>query len=112
MISVCFSWNENGYHARSEGHADYDPGHDPVCAAVSAIMFGLAGSLKTLTQGGDSCLRWSVEQGIIQISFYPSSQDEDTARLLFLSAAVGITQVQMSHPDNVRVEMDNILQMS
>lgn len=103
MITLRFTHKENQYRAVSDGHADYNTGNDIVCAAVSAIMFTLIGSLANLTENS-SQLRNIVEDGHMDIRFRAVNEtDRYVAALLFNSAIIGVAQICEKYPDHVGI---------
>jgi len=74
----------------AHGHAKDDAG----CAAVSAILYALAGALENLGYP----TQWRIESGCAEIPV-PDSAD---ARALHLMAEVGLRQVAQAR-DDVRI---------
>lgn len=74
----------------AQGHAKDDAG----CAAVSAILYALAGALENLGYP----TQWQIESGCAEIPV-PDSAD---ARALHLMAEVGLRQVAQAR-DDVRI---------
>lgn len=75
---------------RANGHAKDDSG----CAAVSAILYALAGALENLSYP----VQWRIESGCAEIPI-PDSAD---ARALHLMAEVGLRQIAGAR-DDVRI---------
>lgn len=75
---------------RANGHAKDDAG----CAAVSAILYVLAGALENLGYP----TQWRIESGCAEIPI-PNSPD---ARALHLMAEVGLRQI-VGARDDVRI---------
>ena len=71
----------------AQGHAKDDAG----CAAVSAILYALAGALENLGYP----TQWRIESGCAEIPI-PDSAD---ARALHLMAEVGLRQVAEARDD-------------
>ena len=74
----------------AQGHAKDDAG----CAAVSAILYALAGALENLGYP----TQWRIESGCAEIPV-PDSAD---ARALHLMAEVGLRQVAQAR-DDIRI---------
>ena len=72
---------------RADGHAADEAG----CAAVSAILYALAGALENLSYPG----QWRIESGEAEIPI-PDSAD---ARALHLMAEVGLRQIAEARDD-------------
>lgn len=80
------------------GHAAYAPrGQDIVCAAASALLYALAGSLQ---QSGGDVPDVSVAPGFVKITGGP----EDTAS--FALTVGGLRQLAMRYPAHVAVMIE------
>lgn len=84
-----------------EGHAGAAPkGRDIVCAAASALVYALDGTLRAfgaVVEGGLSPGRAVISCG-----------DNDRVRTAFLVAAVGFAQLQASYPQFVRASFEGL----
>lgn len=75
------------YHIRADGHAADETG----CAAVSAILYALAGALENLS----APVRWRIESGRAEIPI----PDTPEARTMKLMAEVGLRQIADARSD-------------
>lgn len=72
---------------RADGHAEDEAG----CAAVSAILYALAGGLENMGY----LVQWRIESGCAEIPI-PDSAD---AQVLHLMAEVGLRQIAQARDD-------------
>ena len=102
MITVQIGKKNGVFRATSTGHADYQPGNDPICGAVSALMYMLAGSLKNLTSTGKQ--RNKIEPGTFDVRYTPGSGEDDAvAGVIFNTAIIGLAQVEAAHPEHLQI---------
>ena len=102
MIHIKISCKENVFRAVSAGHADYDPGNDVVCAAVSALMYQLKGSVENLLTGGKKIYR--TEPGHYEVKYKAPNKDEGyRASIIYNCAIIGLLQVEATYPSFVRM---------
>ncbi len=104
MIRITCTAGEGEYRIESRGHAGYNPGNDPVCAAVSAILWTLAGGLRSLVP--DSEQRAEADSGRFDVSCHPSSSDAAAVDTIFRMTVVGLLQVEKRYPEYVRVKRE------
>ena len=88
-------------YIRAEGHAEYNPGNDIVCAAVSALM-------QTIYAGLDGVCHASVgekqEDGLMVVVAYTGTNNEKEIHTLFKSIVLGLELIAREHPDHVQIE--------
>ena len=90
-----------------EGHANSgDPGHDLVCAGVSALAYTLAANVGNLEARG-MVRRPTVvlEPGKAEIEAKPKPSHKATAALIFQSVCVGFEVLADSYPEYVSYEI-------
>lgn len=105
MIRVQTTQTGGVFQLRSEGHADYRPGNDPVCAAVSALLYTLLGALENLTQGGKR--DETIASGCFFLRYAPgSAEDASVAALLFDMTLIGLLQLEAAHPAHLTVQAE------
>lgn len=103
MVSVTY-WREYlphksiGYHLKAEGHADYAPKDDIVCASVSALFYTLANYLEQI--GADDLV--GNDYGDFLIECKALYQDE-TVHTAFRMTVFGLSLIAEQYPDNVIV---------
>lgn len=103
MINIKIGKREGQFRAVTSGHANFNPGADPVCAAVSAIMFSVMGGIENLTDGGKR--KFFVTPGQFDLRYKPNNAADDaTAAVIFNTAIIGLLQIQAAYPDNVFVD--------
>ncbi len=102
MITVKISYKENVFRAVTDGHADFNPGNDIVCASVSALMFQLKGAVENLLDGGGK--RYRAEPGHFEVKYIAHNGDEGyKASIIYNSIIIGMLQIAETYPDHVRV---------
>lgn len=75
-----------------KGHAEYNPGHDIVCAAVSALFYTLLGYLEEKARVDEA----KEESGDAWITFHGGGE----ALEMF---SLGVRQISETYPENVKV---------
>lgn len=88
-------------YIRVEGHAEYNPGNDIVCAAVSALM-------QTLYAGLDGVCHASAgekhEDGMMVVVVYTDRENEKAVHTLFQSILLGLQLIAGEYPEHVQIE--------
>lgn len=91
------------YRVIVEGHAQYaDPGHDIICAAVSALVHTLAETVERMTERGvsEDCAIL-VEQGHADILCVPDPGCVDTVKTVMDTVCVGFEGLGQAWPEYV-----------
>jgi uncharacterized protein YsxB (DUF464 family) len=102
MIEVKITRKDNVFRAVTSGHADYNPGNDIVCAAVSAMMFQLKGAVENLLKGGVK--KYDTVDGRFDIRYISDSQENGfVASVIFNTVVIGMLQIQATYPGHVTV---------
>lgn len=98
MIEAEFSRCEKGFLLKVSGHAGYSSGGDDVvCAAVSGIVYALAGYIKNECEGAVIA---ALRPGYAAIEC--GKEGEPAMRMAY----IGLLQLALTYPDFVRVECD------
>lgn len=98
MTEIKWYLEKDSFGICANGHADYNPGNDIVCSAVSAL-------LQTLYAGLELFCGTAVDQEQESGSFVLEGQmDSEGARVLFDSTLFGLGLIEREYPDNVRIE--------
>lgn len=95
MTSVNVSSLNGRYIIQAEGHATGSP---EVCAAISGIIYALAGALNNSETIRSEEV--SVESGKIRIEFYGG----DDAEAMYLMTTIGLMQIAEAYPQYIEVE--------
>ena len=87
--------NGNGrYYIKADGHATGSP---IVCAAISGIIYALAGYL------GNSesirCEEIKLSDGSAELEFYGG----DDAEAVYMMTVIGLMQIEEQHPEYIEV---------
>ena len=98
---VCFGNNFYEYH--SEGHADFYPGNDIVCAAVSALSYAL---LCTLENIENLVVEKEIKAGNMNIAVASEHKYvRAVANTAFTTVFIGLKQVELTCPEHVKVTL-------
>lgn len=83
----------------AQGHAT---GSERACAAVSAIVYALAGYVANAELAGRKVERytWEMGSGDVQLDF----RGDAGVRAAFEMAAIGLAQIARAYPDQVQAE--------
>jgi len=106
MITIYTGIKGNAYYMESKGHADYEPGNDIVCAAVSSLMFTLAGAVTNLSGGGKKVIREG--EGQMSIRYWPRDmEDSQNMKVIWNTIIIGLLQIVKKYPKNVKLIREN-----
>lgn len=83
------------------GHAGYNPGNDVVCAAVSAIVYTVAGWVENHRDDLTRVDKHLYSSGKTDILV----SGNDKAQAVFEAAAIGLLQIEVRYPCYLRVKM-------
>lgn len=98
MIEAEFSRGDGGFSLSVSGHAGYSAcGGDIVCAAVSGIVYALAGYLVNECKGA---VIGTLRPGCAAIEC--GFDGENAMRMAY----IGLLQLALTYPDHVRVKCD------
>lgn len=84
------------------GHADYNPGNDIVCAALSNTAYMLLNYL--LRKHEDALLSYQDDPGNFIMVIDTAGHDVETAIDVF---CIGVEQIAANYPENVEVVDDS-----
>lgn len=99
MTQIRLDIRPGRYQLEAVGHADYDPGHDIVCAAVSAVIWSLIGGMENT----DAETVHSEQSGRVRII---CRGDGEGIRGMWLMAEIGLRQIAAKYPENVEILSD------
>jgi uncharacterized protein YsxB (DUF464 family) len=106
MVNVSIERGTDRAHVLMEGHADFNPGNDIVCSAISALGYSLLGLLKNYAEETPGCinLEFTEENGLIdckvtQIHFSHINRLNTALDMLF----IGLKQIELQYPDSIKV---------
>lgn len=104
MIEITFvCFGNNFYEFHSEGHADYNPGNDIVCSAVSALSYALLGTLENI---GDLEVKKEIKDGDMLIQVNAKDKTVHAlANTVFTTVFIGLMQLEVTYPEHVKVHM-------
>lgn len=103
MIQVTAQRDGADYELTMTGHANYKPGNDIVCAAMSAITYTLLGTLDNLDVEYDSTER----PGDLRLFL---TSDDPRVKFAFSMVLIGFAQIAKAYPANVRLKFDGFFE--
>jgi uncharacterized protein YsxB (DUF464 family) len=95
MIQIKYIKTNAMHCLHIDGHADYNPSNDIVCAGVSAVTYTLAGWLLNRIAESDRHIKLDSGSGMIMCY---TVEKADTA---FDMAVIGFAQIANTYPNNV-----------
>lgn len=99
MTRVYADMIPGAYLLRAEGHAT---GSTEVCAAVSGLLYALAGYLENAAEEGSvTCLRRRMESADVFLHY----TGDQRAEAVFAMAVIGLKQLEKQYPELVQVEV-------
>ncbi len=104
MIEVKVRYSEaKGFTGMSiTGHAQFNPGNDPVCAGVSALGYALVGTLNSMD--GLTFIKNEVTDHInVRIQPIREEGKRHAANIVFETILIGLKMIQKGYPDNVKI---------
>lgn len=100
MTTVYCEKNVDLYSVIAKGHATGSP---EVCAAVSGLLYALAGYVKNKKKSLYAS-EWSIDSGDVFILF----RGGENAKAVYDMTVIGLLQIAKSHPDYINVELQEI----
>jgi len=104
VIEVKVRYNKvNGFTGmKITGHAQFNPGNDPVCAGVSALGYALIGTLNSM--GGLTFIKNEVTDHInVRIKPIQEEGKRHAANIVFETILIGLKMIQKGYPENVKI---------
>lgn len=97
MTHVTFDIKDNNYSMKAIGHAEYNPGNDIVCSAISTLAYTLAcGISNSLTQTKNI----SLKSGNVSINV---KSDTLEVRAMFKMVLLGYKMLAEKYSENILV---------
>lgn len=93
MIVVELKNEGDKYNVCGIGHADYNPGNDIVCSAVSMLFYAFVGYL---VNSNIEC-KYTLDSGNSRIEAVGDAKE------CFEMLKIGVLQLEEKYPDNVKV---------
>lgn len=105
MITITTQKIKEVYDIRLEGHANYQPGNDVVCAAVSALTFTLAQKAVDMdAEGKGHIIERQIEPGDTRITFLPGKTAEEEWKIALSTIVEGYNLIRAAYPSNIKVD--------
>lgn len=87
---------------RITGHAQFNPGNDPVCAGVSALGYALVGTLNSME--GLTFIKNEVSDHIdVRIQPIQDTGRRVAANIVFETILIGLKMIQKGYPENIKI---------
>lgn len=102
MTDVAMEKRGTQYEVAVRGHADYRPGNDIVCAAVSTLTYTLAQVLEDMKEEGELDCEITLECGKAEFLIYP--WDGEKLETVLQVIRTGFELLAHRYPLNVRLE--------
>lgn len=101
-------WYDNGVlcGVHAKGHAEYNPGNDIVCSAVSAMLQTLYAGLEMRCYAK---VHHEQEPGWFCVDVGKTDKNKDRIETLFDSVIYGLELIAEQYPDNVKMERVKML---
>lgn len=101
MVNVKFYKNQFGYYkAIMTGHANYKPGNDIICSAVSALGLALVGTIKNIQGLKTKKCEYKKD---IRVIVEQDQKYQSLINAVFTTIFIGLLQIMNSYPKNVAV---------
>lgn len=108
MVKAVFKVSDNEFSLEMKGHADYNPGNDIVCSAISALAYTLVGALdnmkncKRYTNLNDFDLVHKENEGdfICRVSKIAVGHKIKT---IFQTIYIGLKQIELQYPEHINI---------
>lgn len=99
MTRVQIKKTGDTYTITARGHADYNPGNDPVCAAISMLLFTLAQITEDLSSSNDAkIIKRTLKPGRVTMIIKSSTPYWEYAIKTIMT---GFELLEHQYPDHV-----------
>lgn len=103
MTVISFNLSKTACEVIANGHAEYaEQGKDIVCAAVSALLMGLAAWLEQIAEDGREI---SIEEETLETGHVDIAVNGPRLEDAFLQTWAGLKLIERAYPDNVKVRL-------
>ena len=105
MIEARLKIFKNGtFKFSCKGHAGAgEYGHDPVCAAASALAYGFLENVQQCKEMIDEFNRTVVKDGVMELSFKPKAEYIPSLALLFTAKRNEFKALERGHEEYIKV---------
>lgn len=103
MITVTYFKSHRGYERFTmEGHANFNPGQDIICAAASGLAWALVGVLDNIPELQKHI---NIQSGSLQVEIVPFFEDhkQQLLDMAFETVIIGLKQIEKKYPDFLNV---------
>lgn len=107
MVNALFKITPEEISLSMTGHADYNPGNDIVCSAISVLAYTLAGALENIkanTNLNDFELQHTEDEGdflckVSKVELYA----EYKIKTIFQTIYIGLKQIENQYPEHINI---------
>jgi len=94
------------YRVDITGHAGFNPGNDPVCAAISALAFTLMQRISDLeAEGAFHTYESDYQSGKVYVEAVAAWYGKPEIESVFKTIITGFELIQAQYPDNLHLEI-------
>jgi uncharacterized protein YsxB (DUF464 family) len=109
MVNVEIHNKGSEAHISITGHAEYNPGNDIVCSAISGLGYAFLGAVQNYQISNPKLfdLKYNANSGEIECSIkniIPHAKVVLNAYISMLT--VGLQQIELQYPDNINVHLE------
>ena len=111
MIYIEYTKNSNQFNLCASGHAGSgQPGHDLVCAAVSALVYTLAQTISFLGSANNAFKHCSIDlnSGNSSISCVPEQDFFRDVQTVFETIAIGLEYLSKNEPQYLKFTLSGV----
>lgn len=103
MVKAVFKVSSEGISLSMTGHADYNPGNDIVCSAISALAYTLAGTLEHKRNLNDFELQHAENDGDFICRVSKMAIYTEKIKTIFETIYIGLKQIENQYPEHINI---------
>lgn len=107
MINIAYTKKNNSFVLEFQGHANYNPGNDIVCSAVSVLCYTLAGAVSNIPP---ECVYTEKRLGsgcaYVKVNI-KNKEIREKVNIIFETVLIGLLQLEESYPDHIFIKTVN-----
>lgn len=106
MIRIKFDITDDSCSMDVQGHAEYNPGNDIVCSAVSALSYTLVNSLIFFKDKMDLKYKLTYDEKSGNMQCYVdgfNKMEKSLVGTVFHTIIIGMEDIANQYPDNVKM---------
>lgn len=105
MVKAVFKVSSEEISLSMTGHADYNPGNDIVCSAISALAYTLAGTLEHMNKRNlnDFELQHAENDGDFICIVSKMARYTEKIKTIFQTIYIGLKQIENQYPEHINI---------